>query len=442
MGKLNRDNLRKTIYYLKKNGMKNTVLAAVERLQKKDYDNYTYVRPSDELLETQRQYIWKNAPVFSIVVPLYHTPERYFRELVESVLAQTYPRFELILADASKDEALRSVAESYGDSRVCYRKLSDNEGISLNTNQGILAAKGAFVALLDHDDLLTPDALYEMALAVENHPEVVLLYSDEDKCDGEGKRYYEPHFKQDYNEDLLLTNNYFCHFTAIRTAVAKKLLLRKDYDGAQDFDLVLRVTALAEKNQVVHIPKVLYHWRCHTGSTAANPESKRYAYEAGKRAVEDYIRQKGWKAKVRHLKHLGFYRVDYEADLFSQRPEVGAVGGRILGRTGRIQGGMMDAQGNVVFKGLYDGFSGYVNRAALVQQAEALDIRCMRLNPSCVELARKDAGLGEYIGGNGKILWKKLPPNTSYVDISLKLCEILRNAGYILLWDPQESVKI
>ncbi len=441
MGKLNKDNLRKTIYYLKKNGMKNTVLAAVERLQKKEYDGYSYASPSEEALETQRQYVWKNKPVFSIVVPLYHTPERYFRELVESVLAQTYSCFELILADASKDEALRSVAESYCDSRVRYIKLSGNEGISQNTNQGILAAKGAFVALLDHDDLLTPDALYEMALAVEKYPEVVLLYTDEDKCDGEGRRFYEPHFKQDYNEDLLLTNNYFCHFTAIRTEVAKKLLLRKDYDGAQDFDLVLRVTALAEKNQVVHIPKVLYHWRCHTGSTAANPESKRYAYEAGKRAVEDYIRQKGWMAKVSHLKHLGFYRVDYEADIFSQRPEVGAVGGRVLDRIGRIQGGMMDAQGNVAFKGLYDGFSGYVNRAALVQQAEALDIRCMKLNPSCVELARKEAGLGGYVTEEGKILWKKLPQNTSYVDISLKLCEVLKNAGYILLWDPQEKGK-
>ena len=203
MGKLNKDNLRKTIYYLKKNGMKNTVLAAVERLQKKEYDGYSYASPSEEALETQRQYIWKNKPVFSIVVPLYHTPERYFRELVESVLAQTYSWFELILADASKDEALRSVAESYCDSRVRYIKLSGNEGISQNTNHGILGAKGAFVALLDHDDLLTPDALYEMALAVEKQPEAVLLYSDEDKCDGEGCRFYEPHFKQDYNEDLL-----------------------------------------------------------------------------------------------------------------------------------------------------------------------------------------------------------------------------------------------
>ena len=441
MGKLNRDNLRKTVYYLKKNGIKNTVLAAVERLQKKEYDDYTYTMPSTDELEKQRQTVWKEKTVFSIVVPLYHTPEHYFRELMESVLTQTYPYFELVLADASRDDGLRGLAESYRDSRVKYIKLQDNAGISENTNQGILQADGDFVALLDHDDLLTPDALYEMALAVNAHPSAVLVYSDEDKCNGDGTLFYEPHFKQDYNEDLLMTNNYFCHFTAVRSELAKQLLLRKEYDGAQDFDLVLRVTSMAEAKQIIHVPKVLYHWRCHTGSTAANPESKRYAYESGKRAVEDYVKQKGWDAQVSHLKHLGFYRVDYQTDIFKNRTKVGAVGGRVLGRNSCIIGGMMDEQGKVAFKGLYDGFSGYVNRAVLVQQARALDIRCMKLNPECVDLARNNAGLGGYVTDDGCILWKKLPSNTSYVDISLKLSRILKEAGYVLVWDPKECVK-
>ena len=442
MGKLNKDNLRKTVYYFKKNGIKNTVLAAVERLQKKEYDDYTYIMPLAEELEKQRQTEWNKKKVFSIVVPLYHTPEHYFRELIESVLTQTYPYFELVLADASCDGGLRSLAESYQDSRVKYIKLQNNAGISENTNQGILLATGDFVALLDHDDLLTPDALYEMSMAVQKNPSAVLVYSDEDKCDGEGKLFYEPHFKQDYNEDLLMTNNYFCHFTAVRAEIAKKLLLRKEYDGAQDFDLVLRVTAMADAAQIIHVPKVLYHWRCHTGSTAANPESKRYAYESGKRAVEDYVKQKGWDAKVSHLKHLGFYRVEYQSDIFVSRPNVGAIGGRVLGRNHCILGGMMDEQGMVAFKGLYDGFSGYVNRAVLVQQAQALDIRCMKLNPVCVDLARKNAGLGGYVSDEGYILWKKLPSNTSYVDISLRLCKVLKDAGYVLVWDPQKCVKV
>ena len=454
MGKLNLDNLRKTLYYLKKNGIKSTVLAAEERLQKKEYDDYTYIPPSAEELAAQRQYTWDNPVNFCIVVPVYHTPEKYFRELMESVLGQTYPYFELILADASKDEQLKELAESYSDTRVRYIKLEENAGISENTNQGILRAQGDYVALLDHDDLLTADALYEMAAAVwgsmesKNSGLPVLIYSDEDKCNGEGNVFYEPHFKQDYNEDLLLTNNYFCHFTAIRTDVAKTLLLRSQFDGAQDFDLVLRVTGKVMKevqalndSRIVHIPKVLYHWRCHTGSTAANPESKRYAYEAGKRAVEDYVKQKGWNAEVSHLKHLGFYRVDYKEDIFKVRKEIGAVGGRVL-RRGRIVGGMMDVRGNVSFAGLKDGYSGYVNRAALVQQAEMLDVRCMRLSPACGEIIQEKMGLIECFAEDGTFLWEKLPENTDYVNISLKISRIIREAGYVLLWDPVRSTEL
>ena len=240
---------------------------------------------------------------------------------------------------------------------------------------------------------------------------------------------------------MLLTNNYFCHFTAVRMDIAKEKLLRKEYDGAQDFDLVLRVTAEADKGQVVHIPKVLYHWRCHTGSTAANPESKRYAYEAGKRAVEDYVNQKGWAAKVSHLKHLGFYRVNYEGDIFESRRDVGAVGGRVLSK-GKIAGGMMDQIGDVDFFGLKDGYSGCVNRAALVQQADTLDVRCMRVNPACREAAEQAMGLAGCFAQDGTVLWKTLPENTDYVDISLKISRLIREAGYVLLWDPQQCTKL
>ena len=223
--------------------------------------------------------------------------------------------------------------------------------------------------------------------------------------------------------------------------IAKGKLLRKEYDGAQDFDLVLRVTADIDKEQVIHIPKVLYHWRCHTGSTAANPESKRYAYEAGKRAVENYVNQKGWNAEVVHLKHLGFYRVNYINNIFENRKDIGAVGGRVI-RKGKITGGMMDQQGNVVFAGLKDGYSGYVNRAVLVQQAHALDVRCMRVNPACRELAEQKGGLAGCIAQDGTVLWKKLPKNTDYVDISQNLSNIFWEAGYVLLWDPQQYTKL
>lgn len=446
MGKLNRDNLRKTVYYLKKNGLKNTILAATERLQKKEYDAYTYESLPQSLLDEQSKRCWKEQVVFSIVVPLYHTPAGYFKELVESVLNQTYPYFELVLADASKDRSLESLAKAYGDDRIRYKKLSDNAGISENTNLGILEASGDYIALLDHDDLLTLDALYEMADALDKAKgcgiDPVLLYSDEDKCNGDGSVFYEPHFKQDFDPELLMTNNYICHFTAVRADIMKQMRLRKKYDGAQDFDLVLRVTADAQKEEVIHIPKVLYHWRCHIGSTAANPESKRYAYESGKRAVQYQVDRKGWKAEVKHLKHLGFYRVNYLEDIFKVRPEVGAVGGRVLNRNHMLIGGMMDDAGIVAFKGLRDGFSGYVNRAALVQQAKALDIRCMRVCPECVGLVQEIIGVEDCIGEDGNVLVENIPQEVDFIGLSLKVSDSLRQAGYVLLWDPQISVRV
>lgn len=446
MGKLNKDNLRKTVYYLKKNGVKNTILAAAERLQKKEQDSYTYVAPTETVLANQKQRNWNKEVVFSIVVPLYHTPEVYFRELVDSVLGQTYPHFELVLADASKDNHLEGLAESYQDSRIRYVKLSDNAGISENTNQGILVAKGDYIALLDHDDLLTLDALYEMADAYEKAQgygiEPVLLYSDEDKCSGDGSVFYEPHFKKDFDAELLMTNNYICHFTAVKADVMKALLLRKEYDGAQDFDLVLRVTKDAKDGAVVHIPKVLYHWRCHTGSTAANPESKRYAYEAGKRAVQYHIESNGWDAESEHLKHLGFYRVNYKKDIFAMRPEVGAVGGRVLNKRSKLVGGMMDESGKVIFEGLRDGFSGYVNRAALVQKADALDIRCMKVRKECFTIVEAIPGMEGCIKEDGSILADKLPQGADMVGLGLQISKALKEAGYILLWDPEKSVRL
>lgn len=447
MGKLNKDNLRKTIYYFKKNGLKNTLYAVVERLQKKDTDSYTYVAPGQEELANQREIKWESPVTFSILVPLYRTPVDYFKEMVESVLAQTYPHFKLVLLDAGDDASvLESVAKGYNDERICYHKLAENKGIAENTNAGLTYATGDYIALLDHDDLLTPDALYEFAIAIEKAKEkgveLQMLYSDEDKCDGDGVTFYEPHLKLDFNLDLLMTNNYICHFTAIKTEVFKELQLRGEYNGAQDFDLVLRVAGkFMNQPQVIgHVAKVLYHWRCHRNSTAANPASKMYAYEAGKRAVEDFVAQRGWKVTVEHLKHLGFYRVCYEDGrdaIFKERPEVGALGGSLLGAQNRIVGGLRTADGTIVYEGLRSGFSGYMNRATLVQQAEVLDIRCMRVNPACqgiLEQCLQEFGVTkvQYLSG-------ELEQHLQAQDItklSIILSKSLKKAGYVLVWDP------
>ncbi len=445
MGKLNKDNLRKTVYYLKKNGIRNTIYAAAERLQKKETDSYTYAWPSKEVLDRQRETVWENPVTFSILVPVFHTPPHYLQELIESLKAQTYSFFQLLLLDASTDEEkaseLKKLSEGYGDARVQYHKLTENKGIAENTNAGIPYAKGEYIALLDHDDFLTPDALYEFAVAIEEASkqgvELQLLYSDEDKCDGDGMTFYEPHFKLDFNLDLLMTNNYICHFTAVKADVFRELQLRGEYNGAQDFDLVLRVAGMfMNRPQVIHhVPKVLYHWRCHRNSTAANPASKMYAYEAGKRAVEAFVAERGWKATVEHLKHLGFYRVKYEEDIFVQRPKVGALGGSLLGAKGKIVGGMRTADGTVVYEGLKHGFSGYMNRAALVQQAEVLDIRCMCVNPSCQEILEQC--LQEF--GLTQEEYQQLYMLVKDIDIkalSIKVSQTLKEAGYVLVWDP------
>lgn len=440
MGKLNKDNLRKTIYYLKKNGLKNTIYAMAERLQKKDTDSYVYVAPTEAELKAQREKLWKAPVTFSILVPVYHTPEKYMQELLESVKSQTYPFFQLILLDAGERaecrETIEKLVNGCKDERIQYYKLSENVGIAENTNVGLEYVTGDYIALLDHDDLLTPDALYEVAKAIEEVKaqgvELRMLYSDEDKCDGEAKRFYEPHFKKDFDGELLLTNNYICHFTAIMTELFRELKLRGEYNGAQDYDLVLRVAEECKANPrwIYHIPKVLYHWRCHDTSTAANPASKMYAYEAGKRAVEDCVAKRGLKAHVDHLKHLGFYKVVYEEDIFAARSEVGAVGGSILDKHSKIIGGMQDARGKVIYEGLRKGFSGYMNRAALVQEAEVLDIRLLRINPVCEGL------VSQYL------LEHPAETEAELQEVNQKVCKTLREAGYILIWDPEWTVKI
>ena len=238
--------------------------------------------------------------------------------------------------------------------------------------------------LLDHDDLLTPDALYEMAAAIEDTPEAVLFYSDEDKCDGTGTQFYEPHIKEKFNLDLFLTNNYICHFTVLQKKLLEELQFRPEMDGAQDYDLLLQVVDQLLKQHkkpepyILHIPKVLYHWRCHSESTADNPQSKLYAYEAGRRAIQAFLKEQGIHATVKNTSHLGFYRVEYSDSLWTERKEIGIVGGKVI-KGGKVVSGNLDGEGNVLYAGLDAHYSGYLHRAAMVQDAEACDVRSMEI---------------------------------------------------------------
>lgn len=285
MSMINPASVKKTLYYLRRNGFKNTCYAVRERLAQRGQEPYKYEPPSEQELARQRMICRVSEPVqpvptISIVVPCYRTQERHLLEMIDSVYSQTFPYWELILADATEDDSVERIVSTLTDQRVRYVHLSENAGISENTNRGIEMAVGHYVGLLDHDDLLTQDALFQMAMAVsdckKNGRIPKLLYSDEDKCSGDGTRYYEPNYKEDFNLDLLLSNNYICHFMMMERELMQALLLRRQFDGAQDHDLMLRAAeALEGQDAIVHVPGVLYHWRCHESSTALNPESKR-----------------------------------------------------------------------------------------------------------------------------------------------------------------------
>lgn len=304
----------KTIRYLKKNGVKKCaykIYRKLFRLEKIGYEKWrkeTAVSPAER--ERQRGVSFPWMPKISLAVPLYRTPETYLRDLISSVLAQTYENWELCLADGSGEAAAEEGERSgsgnrealvreigRGDDRIRYQKLERNEGIAGNTNRALAMASGEFVGLLDHDDTLDPSALFEVAACLHENRRAELIYSDEDKMDGEGRHYREPHFKPDFNLDLLRTVNYICHFTVIKKTLLERCGgFREGYDGAQDYDLILRCCEQAE--EIRHIPKILYHWRCHENSTSANPESKRYAFEAGKRALLSHYERLGLSAEV------------------------------------------------------------------------------------------------------------------------------------------------
>lgn len=221
------------------------------------------------------------------------------KEMLDSVLAQTYGNWQLCLADGSpKGEDVAGIVKKYAsrDSRILYKNLGGNRGFSDNTNEAIAMADGDYIILADHDDVLPEYALYECAMAVKDHPECDVFYSDEDKMDMDGGALFDPHFKPDFNPDLLTSVNYICHLFVVKRRLLDKVGgLRREFDGAQDYDFIFRCTEQA--GGIWHIPKVLYHWRCHQDSTASNPESKLYAFEAGSRAVMEHYRRVGISAE-------------------------------------------------------------------------------------------------------------------------------------------------
>jgi len=256
----------------------------------------------------------QHRPLVSVLVPTYNTTEKWLRRCIESVREQVYPNWELCIADdASTDPRVAEVLSEYAslDQRIRFQVRQTNGHISEASNTALQMAKGEFAALLDHDDELHPMALFESVRAFEVNPEWEMLYTDEDKIDTAGVR-SDPYFKSDWNPDLFLSQNCICHLTVYRSQQIRNAGgFRKGYEGAQDWDLALRVTEKLAVKQIGHVPKVLYHWRMIPGSTATAASEKSYAHMAGLRSVQDHLDRMGHGAKVRETEGSGYFQIEH-----------------------------------------------------------------------------------------------------------------------------------
>ncbi len=274
----------------------------IERQAMKSYGTSSF--PTPEEAKRQREEKFQRMPKISILVPLYNTPDLFLREMIESVTSQTYENWELCLADGSDKEhgLVAEIVREYQKKdeaagkggRILYLKLEKNEGISGNTNQCLAMATGEYIGLFDHDDILHPSVLYEYVKVI-NEKQADYIYCDETTFkSGDINKMLTMHFKPDYAIDNLRANNYICHFSVFaRTLLDGTELFRPRFDGSQDHDMILRLTDRAKK--VVHVPKLMYYWRSHAGSTAAGLEAKPYAVEAARGAVADHLRRHGFE---------------------------------------------------------------------------------------------------------------------------------------------------
>ncbi len=486
--------------------------------------------PTEEELKEQRMEQEKFAlrPRVSIVVPTYETKEEFLEDLLEGLVEQSYTNWELVLADGSSTNRVKEkvdafvrrynkttgskiallcpenaekVKESLGEleQRILYKKLEKNDGISNNTNEGIKEATGDYIAFMDHDDLLEKNALFEVVKAINDAfkkgIQLEFIYSDEDKVSADLKKSFQPHFKTDFNLELLRSNNYICHLVVVsRKLLQKTGGLRKEYDGSQDYDFVLRaVEGVPQANQIAHIAKILYHWRSHDASTAGNSSSKGYTSDAGQRALEDHFRRLQMSVKVEQRIEVGTYHVIYErpekiemssftmpAELLNERENlhrwleleerikkasvpyillhreglepisrkwkgelmsyaiqkrVGIVGAKSFQSNGLVeQNGLRLADGIIErrFHNLRGSFKGYERRAVLAQEVEACSLELV--------LFRKDVFLevGGFAIGNLESLRKEFDwKEANAVDLlAYDLGRRLQKNGYVSIQDP------
>lgn len=264
-------------------------------------------------LQEQKKKKFEYNPLISIVVPTYNTKKQYLEELLDSLEQQTYKNWELCIADGNSDNKKEIEEIICKNSKIKYVMLDENKNISGNTNEALKLCTGEYIGLLDHDDTLAPFCLYEVVKALNEDRSTDVIYSDEDKFTTVNGARFQPHFKPDFSPDYLRSINYITHFFVIKKTLMDKLGgFIDEYNGAQDYDLILRATEIAEK--IVHIPKVLYHWRVHENSTAMDVAAKQYVIDAGKKAVEAHIKRMNMPGEVSSLDNKSIYRVRFEVD--------------------------------------------------------------------------------------------------------------------------------
>ena len=323
---VNKDTLKRAFRYFKLNGF-----GALQSRLKQGYsapslynDWFLKNKISVEEIEKQKLVSFQYSPLISIIVPTYNTSVHLLKEMIDSVVNQTYCNWELCIADGSDSLETKEVLKEFeqNDNRIKIIWLKENLGIAGNTNKAFEIATGDYCGLLDHDDFLEPNALFEIVKFLNKYP-YDCLYTDEDKYDSSKSCFCDPNFKPDFSIDSLRSHNYITHFFVAKTDLIREVgYEHSEYDGAQDYDLILRCTEKA--NKVGHVSKVLYHWRMYSGSTAENPAQKMYCYEAGRKALEDHLKRLNISATVEIMPkpYWGLYHVRY---IVKEKPLVSII---------------------------------------------------------------------------------------------------------------------
>lgn len=307
-----------TIKILKKTVLKNDRIRKIikRNLYRDNYSGYVrQIYPSKEQIDYMKSVRFKYEPKISVIIPTYNTPARLLNEAINSVRSQTYQNWELILIDdASPDANVRKIINKFSamDNRIIKKFLDKNKHIAGATNEGIKLATGEYISLFDHDDLLWPNALFEIVKAIDANNNVNFIYTDEDKVSLNSKNHFDPFFKPDWNPDFLRSVNYITHFTTIRKEILDNFGYESSkFDGAQDWELFLRITRSINRDTICHIPKVLYSWRAHPMSTAESGEAKPYVYEAQLAALNEDVSMRGYKNAKIKKNSMGYFEVDY-----------------------------------------------------------------------------------------------------------------------------------